>query len=80
MNPILNTLTRNNLNRAKKIVDMMKASENPNAVLQEIAKTNQSVRQVMDLVNKAGNPRDAFYQMASAKGVDPEAILSMIRK
>ena len=69
-----------NLNSAKRIVDMMKASRNPNLFLQEMAKTNSGVREVVDLVNKTGDPKSAFYQMASAKGVDPEAILSMIRK
>ena len=77
MNPILNTMS---LNNAKQIVDMMKTAQNPNAVLQQMAQTNQNVRQVVDMVNKTGNPRDAFYQLAAAKGVDPEAILSMIRK
>ena len=69
-----------NLNSATRIVDMMKASRNPNLFLQEMAKTNSGVREVVDLVNKTGDPKSAFYQMASAKGVDPEAILSMIRK
>ncbi len=77
-NPITNTLNRSNLNDAQRIINMMRTAQNPNAFLREMAKTNQNVRQVVDLVDKAGNPRDAFYQLASAKGVDPEAILSMI--
>lgn len=56
------------------------ASRNPNAFLQNLAKTNQNVREVMDAVNRAGDPKTAFYQMAKAKGVDPETILSMIRR
>lgn len=79
-NPILNTLNQNNLNNAKKVIDLVKSSRNPNLMLQEMAKTNSNVREVMDLVNRTGDAKTAFYQMASAKGVDPEAILSMIRK
>ena len=69
-----------NYNNAKAMVDMMRNAKNPQMLLREYARTNQNVREVMDYMDKCGNPRDAFYQMASAKGVDPETILSMIRK
>lgn len=69
-----------NFNEAKAMVDMMRNAKNPQLLLREYAKTNQNVREVMGYMDKCGNPRDAFYQMASAKGVDPEAILSMIRR
>jgi hypothetical protein len=67
-------------NSAKAMVDMMRNARDPQMLLREYAKTNRNVREVMELVDKCGNPKDAFYQMASAKGVDPNAILSMIRK
>ena len=79
-NPILNTLNQSNLNNAKKVMDLVRASRDPNLMLQEMAKTNSNVREVVDLVNRAGDPKSAFYQLAAAKGVDPEAILSLIRK
>ena len=52
----------------------------PNPMLQALASRNANLKEVLDLVEKAGDPKTAFYQMASAKGVDPEAILSMLRK
>lgn len=69
-----------NYNNAKAMVDMMRNARNPRMLLREYAKTNANVREVMEFMDKCGNPKDAFYQMASAKGVDPETILSMIRK
>lgn len=69
-----------NYNNAKAMVDMMRGARNPQALLREYARTNKNVREVMDYMDKCGDPRSAFYQMASAKGVDPEAILSLIRK
>lgn len=69
-----------NFNNAKAMVDLMRGAKNPQMLLREYAKTNSNVREVIDYMDKCGNPRDAFYQMASAKGVDPEALLSMIRK
>ena len=65
---------------AKVIMDIARNSNDPTAMLKTIAKTNPRVREVMDIVNRTGDPKSAFYQLASAKGVDPEAILSMIRK
>lgn len=76
-NPIL---TQSNLISARRIVDLMKSSRDPNRFLQEMAKTNSNVREVVEMVNKTGDYKSAFYQMASAKGIDPEAILSMIKK
>lgn len=52
----------------------------PNPILEQMASRNKNLREVLDLVNKVGDPKTAFYQMAAAKGVDPETILSMIRK
>ena len=52
----------------------------PKFILEQYAKTNKNVREVLDVVNKTGDPKTAFYQLAAAKGIDPETILSMIRK
>lgn len=71
---------RMNINDAKAMVDMMRGAKNPQALLREYARTNQNVREVMDYMDKCSSPKEAFYQMASAKGIDPEAILSMIRR
>lgn len=52
----------------------------PKFILQQYAKTNKNVKEALDAVNKYGDPKTAFYQLAAAKGVDPETILSMIKK
>lgn len=70
----------NSYNNAKTIMDIARVSKDPNAVLNKMAESNPRLREVMDIVNRTGDPKSAFYQMASAKGVDPEAILSLIRK
>ena len=67
-------------NSAKAMVDMMRNSRNPRYLLREYAKTNRNVREVIDYMDSCGDPKSAFYKMASAKGIDPESILSMIRK
>jgi len=70
----------NSYENAKVIMDIARGSKDPKAMLRNIAQTNPRVREVMDIVDRTGDPKSAFYKMASAKGVDPEAILSMIRK
>jgi len=62
------------------IINAMRFAQDPKSVLKQYAQTNQNVREVMNMVDKYGDPKTAFYKMASAKGVDPEAILSMIRR
>ena len=52
----------------------------PKFILEQYAKTNKNVREVLDVVNRTGDPKTAFYQLAAAKGVNPDEILSMIRK
>ena len=52
----------------------------PKYILEQYAKTNKNVREALEAVNKYGDPKTAFYKLAAAKGVDPQAILSMIKK
>ena len=65
---------------ALEIMNALRSARDPKQLLEQYARSNKNVREVVDMVNKVGDPKTAFYQMASAKGVDPEAILSLIRK
>lgn len=69
-----------NINDARALMNVMRSARDPQQFLKQYARTNSSVREVMDMVDRCGDPKSAFYQMASAKGIDPEQILSMIRK
>ena len=62
------------------VINAVRYSRNPQAMLEQYARTNKNVREVMDMVDQCGDPKTAFYKLASAKGVDPDAILSMIKK
>lgn len=62
------------------LLNMVKASGNPRAMLYQIAQTNPQMRQTLDFVNRSGgDPKSAFYKMAEQQGVNPEDILSMLR-
>jgi hypothetical protein len=62
------------------LMGMMRGMRDPKEFLKQYAKTNANAREAIEYLDKCGDPKTAFYQMASAKGVDPEAILSKIRK
>ena len=68
------------ISQLKNMMGMIKASGNPNALMQQMAMTNPNYKQVMEYVNQnGGDPKKAFFQMAQEKGVNPESILSMLR-
>ena len=70
MNPILNKMSQNN---ALNMMNMVRSSGNPNAMLNQLAQSNPQLKQAMDFA------RQAFYQMARQRGIDPEVILSQLR-
>lgn len=62
------------------MMDMVKTAQNPQAMLEQMAKSNPQLKGVMDMVNaNGGDARSTFYKMAGQKGIDPETILKMLR-
>ena len=62
------------------MMQMIRQSGNPQAMLQQMMQNNPQYQQVMQLVNQAGgDPKQAFYQMANQMGVNPDEIISMLR-
>lgn len=81
MNPMLQMLnTNSNVSNVKNMMNLLRSSNNPQALLNNMLATNPQMKQVMDYVNQnGGNPQQAFYKMAQEKGVDPNAILNMLK-
>ena len=76
-NPMLANLTTQN--SLKPLIDAVRKSDNPMAILSSLAMTNPKLKEVMNYAQSVGDPKQAFYKMAEAKGVDPETILSRLR-
>lgn len=77
VNPILQNLTMNSL---KPMIDMVKAAQNPQAMLNQLARSNPQLKGVMDMINaNGGDAKSTFYKMAGEKGIDPESILKLLR-
>ena len=62
------------------MMGMVNASQNPQAMLNQIMSSNPGMKRVMDVINQAGgDPKKAFYQMAEQMGADPQEILNLLK-
>ena len=81
--PILQALQgRNNqgLGQIRQMMDMVRSSGNPQAMISQLAQSNPQLQNLMQLVNQAGgDPKKAFYQLAQQRGVNPDEILNMLK-
>ena len=83
-NPIMGVTPRmqmpNNLANIRNMMNMVQSSSNPQAMLNNLVSQNPQMQNVMNLVNQyGGDPRSAFFNLAKAKGIDPNQIINMLR-
>ena len=64
----------------QQLISMVKASGNPQQMLNQLMQTNPQMQQVMQLIQKhGGDPTKAFYALAEEKGIDPQQILDLLK-
>ena len=64
----------------RQMISMVKASGNPQAMLNQLIQNNPQMAQVMELVKQhGGDPNKAFYALAKEKGIDPQEILDLLK-
>lgn len=69
-----------NFQNIKQMMSIIKASQNPQAMLNQMINSNPQMKQVMEFINKSGgDPKKAFYTLAQQNGVDPQQILNMLQ-
>ena len=77
MNPLLTGIMNP---QAKKLMQMIMTSQNPQMAMQNLIQNNPGMKQAIDYVNaNGGNPKDAFYKLAKEKGIDPDSILNSLK-
>ena len=83
MNSLYQQLMQNSqpqTNNLQQMVNVIKNSRNPKAMLEQMMQSNPQIQQAMNYINQnGGNAKDAFYALARQKGVDPESVLRMFR-
>lgn len=65
-------------NPIAQLYGMFRNSQNPQAMLSQLAKSNPQMAQVMQMCN-GRNPQQVFYEMCQQRGVDPNTILSQFK-
>ena len=63
----------------RQMINMLRSSGNPQAMLGQMMAGNPQVRQVMEIVQQYGGDADkAFRAIARQKGIDPQEIIDMM--
>ena len=64
----------------QQLISMVKASGNPQLMLNQLIQQNPQMQQVMQIVQKyGGDANKAFYALAEEKGIDPQQILDLLK-
>lgn len=64
----------------KRMAGMLKGKTNPMQILQMAAGQNPQVAQIMNMVGNSNlSPKQMFYNMAQQYGIDPSAIIDMLK-
>ena len=82
MNPIMQLLNNQTSgpNGIFNLINFIRKSNNPQSAFQSMLSSNSQLQEVMKYIEKnGGDPRQAFYNLAEQKGVDPESILNQLR-
>lgn len=64
--------------QAMQVINQIRKSGNPQAALNQIAQSNQNIKQAMDMC-KGKNPQQVFEQMCKQNGMDPEQFTGMLK-
>ena len=60
---------------------LLKNSQNPNAMIQQMMSSNPEYASVMEIIKKYGNdPKTAFFEEAKNRGVDPNQVLAQLKQ
>ena len=75
-------LARNNpmIAQAKQMMGMLKASQNPQMLLNQMVTNNPKLKEVMDLVNQyGGDPNKALEEMAKQYGITAQDVYDLMK-
>ena len=68
------------MGQIKNMMGMVRASQNQQAMLNQLAMNNPQLKQVLDIVCQYGGDSDlAFQETAKQMGINPEEIMGMMR-
>lgn len=57
----------------------LQTCKNPQRVIAEIVRNNPQYKDAFDILAKANNPKEAFFELAKRKGVDPQLAINFMK-
>ena len=64
----------------KQMMNALRNSSNPQQLFFNMFQNDPQIKQIVQMIKQSGkSPKDLFYQMAQAKGADPNQILNELR-
>lgn len=82
MNGILQQLAMSSpaMGQIKQMIGMVKAAQNPQAMINQMMMNNPNMKRVMQIVNQyGGDANRAFQEMAQQNGINPQEIMDMMK-
>ena len=84
MNNLYNQLNQKNPqlqnNGIQQLVQMIKNTNNPQQLLNNMAKQNPQLSQIIQTLNTSNiTPKQMFMNLASQKGINPNEIIAMLK-
>ena len=84
MNNLYNQLNQRNQqlpnNNVQQFVQMIKNTNNPQQLLNNMAKQNPQISQIIQTLNTSNmTPKQLFMSMANKQGINPNDILAMFK-
>ena len=68
------------MGQIKQLMGMVKSSNNPSALMNQLMMNNPNMKQVMNIVNQyGGDPEKAFRAFAEKNGYNPDDILGLFK-
>ena len=69
-----------NMNNVKQIYNMLRYSNNPNQLINQMASQNPQLAQTLNLVKSNGNYEQVFRDMCKERGVNADDFINQLTK
>lgn len=82
MNPIMELLNSQSSgqNSIFNVINTIRRAKNPQDMFNSMLQTSPQIQQVMSYINsQGGDAKQAFYNLAQQRGVDPQSILDQLK-
>lgn len=77
-NPTSSVMNGINMQQVKWIYSMLKNSNNPNVILNQMAQQNPQLRQTINLIKQNGNYEQIFRDMCKQRGINADDFVRQI--